>query len=544
MKTPLQATPGKRIERENALPGTDSFRTVRILGLPVQAILFLLLTIAIALLWSHVQLMWTDESYVFEGDAFGSLASVLHYQRTTPTSLDPFVYHLFAHLASDVFGAGAFAIRLPSLFGYLLMQICLFYFVRRVAGEWAGVFALGFPVLLGVFEYSVQARPYGLLLGWFALAMVCWQTAIHRTSYSRRTGIVSLVMLAIAIALAINTQYYGVLLLVPLCGAELVRCLERRRLDLPVVLAIAAGIAGMVFVLPFMKAAAEFRAHYYESGHVGYHFITHFYLWLFITGYVYRETWQHIIGAVVLLIAVLLLWGLWKRRSDAAIALPKAEVVFLVLLAALPFFGFLMARLATGVVEGRYVVPAVIGVTALLSICLGLVVRPRWAQRTLLLGLFIGVLGMGLVRIREQQASARSSITQMTLRPEVKAKLEAMPGQPIYMINPAYFQLISTYAPDLDLRSRVRLVYSSKEEMALGKSDYITRTVLHLEPVLPGKIVSFDALAQESGEQTFLLFHVPWVDWTDLALARAHAQVQPLGPGFFHGELKEVRFRP
>jgi 4-amino-4-deoxy-L-arabinose transferase-like glycosyltransferase len=166
-------------------------------------------------------------------------------------SFDPIAYHVLAWLAIRLFGAGAFAIRLPALLGFLLMQICLFFFVRQVASERAAVFALAYPALGGALYYSAEGRPYGLLLGFCALAMVSWQTATR--SESKRT--LALVTLALSTALALNTHYYGVLLLVPLCGAEMFRTFQRRRLDFPVIAAIGAGMAWIVFTLPFMKAA-------------------------------------------------------------------------------------------------------------------------------------------------------------------------------------------------------------------------------------------------------------------------------------------------
>ena len=160
----------------NSSDTTGSQRQFRIVGMPISAIVFLILTAVIALLWSHYQLLWTDEFYSLETDSVASVARLVHIQLTTPTSLDPLAYHIFAHAAIRLFGVGSFAIRLPSICGYLLMQICLFYFVRRITIERAAIFALAFPALVGIVTYSVQARPYGLLLGLSALAMVSWQT--------------------------------------------------------------------------------------------------------------------------------------------------------------------------------------------------------------------------------------------------------------------------------------------------------------------------------------------------------------------------------
>ena len=187
--------------------------------MPISALAFLILTAAIALLWSHYYLLWADEFGPLEAGSISSIGRLIHVQLTTPVSVEPLGYNVLIHVLIDLFGTSAFVVRLPSIFGYLLMQACLFYFVRRIASERVATFALALPALMGAFSYGVQARPYALLLGLSALAMLCWQTAARRDS--RRT--LALVGLALSLAMAVNTHYYGVLLFFPLCAAESVR---------------------------------------------------------------------------------------------------------------------------------------------------------------------------------------------------------------------------------------------------------------------------------------------------------------------------------
>ena len=112
-------------------------------------------------------------------------------------------------------GSGAFGLRLPALLGFLMMQTrslcCLFVFARRIGGRIAGTIALAFPVCTGIFYYASNARPYGLILGFSALAMVSWQAAV--TPGRRRTG--WLVALALALIAVINI-HYGFLIMVAL----------------------------------------------------------------------------------------------------------------------------------------------------------------------------------------------------------------------------------------------------------------------------------------------------------------------------------------
>src|ERR1017187_6806408 len=153
----------------------------------VLAVVFVCLTAALSLMWSHHKLMSQDEMYEFQTDSVGSVAELVQVQRTWPISLDPLLYHVLSHGAMRVFGVGAFAQRLPALKGFLLMQVCLFFFARNLAGERAGAVAAAFPVLTAPVFYSAGGRPYGLMLGLYALALLCWQVAI-RESGNRESG--------------------------------------------------------------------------------------------------------------------------------------------------------------------------------------------------------------------------------------------------------------------------------------------------------------------------------------------------------------------
>ena len=280
----------------------------------VMVVVFVLLTAALSLTWSHNKLMSQDEMYQFQTDSAGSLAELIHVQRTWPISLDPLLDHALSHGAMKVFGVGVFALRLPALLGFLLMQVCLFFFVRNLAGERAGVVAAAFPTQTAALYYSADGRPYGLMLGLYALALWCWQVATreagnreHGTGNRRRGW--ALVGLAASIAATINTHYYGLLLLGPVCAAEGFRSLQRRRMDWPVVAAICAGMAGFAAAWPFLQAADEFRKNYYNAGTVDPHDITLAYRSIFVDYTRMSMVAQHTWMVVLVAFAAALVWG-------------------------------------------------------------------------------------------------------------------------------------------------------------------------------------------------------------------------------------------
>ncbi|WP_158942194.1 glycosyltransferase family 39 protein [Granulicella sp. S190] len=507
-------------------------------ALPWPAVAFLILTAVLSLLWSHHKLMSQDEFFVLQTDNAPTYAQLLHIQRTYPISLDPLVYHTLVYLAIKAFGAGAFALRLPSLLGYLLMQLCLFYFVRRIANERAAIFALAFPALTATLFYAAEGRPYGLLLGLYALAMLSWQTATRRPS--QRTA--SLIVLAAAIALTLNTHYFGILLLPPVCAAELFRTIQRRKLDLPVLAVIVAGMASIVCALPFQKAAGEFRRNYYNAGEVGYHAITQAYRSLFVDYTHASLTLQHFAAIGLVLFAAILLFGTILQLRSKDIQLPEAELVLLIVLAALPFFGFLLARFVTHTIEVRYVLGAIVALTALLAIALLPLLRSRSTAAPILSALALAILCSGAIRIHAEQAKTSEVLAALVLPPQVKAALLASPSGLLYIQDMGTFETASYYQPDPDVRSRTTLVYSTPNELLWDHHDTASLTALHMRNFTRLRILPYEQLSTESGPHVFVLIHSGW-NWTDETFAADHDELTPLGSAM-KGDAVSVRFAP
>ncbi|HZL26309.1 MAG TPA: glycosyltransferase family 39 protein [Acidobacteriaceae bacterium] len=525
----------------------------------ITAAIFLILTAIISLVLSHHKLMSQDEFFVLQTDNAATISQLIHIQRTAPISLDPLTYHLLAHASMRVFGIHAFTLRLPSFLGYLLMQVCLFVFVRRIAGDRAAIFALAFPALTATLLYSAEARPYGLLLGLYALTLVAWQSAIHRPTHlsfrnaveesaSAPTEIVgtanrwpSLVLLTLSIALTLNAHYFGILLLIPLCAAELARTFHRRRIDFPVVAAILLGMAGIVFALPFQSAAAEFREHYYNGGTVGLRAISQSYRSLFVD---YTHTSllaQRILAILFVLCALALIAACVRRYRSGTLPLPFPESVFIFTLAALPFFGFLLARFVTHSIEVRYVLGAIIGITILLAAVLAPTLRRSTNYALALVLLFFAILTAGLLRIDAASRDSDEIRASLILSPQQKAALLASPTQLLYIQDMGHFEVASYYEPDLIVASHMALLYSRDEELRWDGHDTVSLTAMHMRDFTGFTIVPWDRLRAQPGPHILILMHSGW-DWTDQALAESHAEITPLGPAM-GGDAVSVTFQ-
>jgi len=494
----------------------------------LTAAIFLIVTAVVSLAWSHHKLMSQDEFFVLQTDSAATVSQLIHIQRTAPISLDPLTYHLLAHASISLFKANAFALRLPSLLGYLLMQAGLFVFVRRLAGDRAAIFALAFPALTATLFYSAEARPYGLLLGLYALTLVAWQSAIRRTPTAPGGRAASLTLLTIAIALTLNAHYFGVLLLIPLCAAEAARTFHRRRIDFPVAAAILLGMAGIVFALPFQHADGEFREHYYNGGIVGVRAISQSYRSLFVD-YTHASLGaQRCLAILFVLCALALVAACIRRCRNRTLALPFPESVFVFGLAALPFFGFLLARFVTHSIEVRYVLGAIIGITVLLAVVLEPTLRRNTNYALALVLLFFAIVTAGFLRVYAETRASDEILSSLILSPQQKAAVLASPSQMLYIQDMGHFEVASYYEPDLIVASHMALLYSRDEELRWDKHDTVSLTAMHMRSLTGFNIVSWDQLRAEPCPQILILIHGGW-DWTDEALAESHAQITPLG---------------
>ncbi|MGC9199421.1 MAG: glycosyltransferase family 39 protein [Acidobacteriaceae bacterium] len=508
--------------------------------MPAAAIALLLLSAAVALVRSHYQVLGVDE-YGFgllDFDRDSSLFRLLHVQLTTPLLLDPIGYNVLEYALIQLFGKGALVLRLPAIAGYLGMQACLFYFVRRIADERAATVALAIPALAGTVVYSVVSRPYGLWLGLSALAILCWQTAARH--HPRRAA--ALVGLALSLVAMVNTQYYAVLLFVPLFAGEAVRSLEKKAVDLPVLASLLIGMSGLLIGLPFVKATAPFRAFHTKLGNPSLHFITHAYLWLVVGFAALSVRAQHLIGLSVALLLLALAAGFVRLRSRVALRLPYAELVFLLLLSAFPVLGYLLALAATHFVEGRYIQPAVIGLAALLAILAAPLLRGRTVGRVVPWLLFFAIAGIGVATIRSERNRSQRMLASLIPDPATQAILDRFRGRPVYCVNHFQFEFIHYYSPSPELRSRVTLVAPRPSDFPNGPGADVSRQTANM--VVDGlpNVVTYAAASKPGTENLFLFPGYPG-DWSVRALADSHARIEPVGE-ILASMLASVRFPP
>jgi hypothetical protein len=313
---------------------------------------FLVLFMTVAALQASARALWYDELFTFYVSHFPSMGAVWAGLKQG-ADLNPPLLYVATRAAFGLFGDGPVATRLPAMIGFLVMSVCLFRFVARRSNALYGFVAMLFPWITGASRYAYEARSYGMVMGFSALALVCWQSASERKH--RRWALAGL---ALSIAGALASHCYAVLLFVPLGLGELVRTWRARRIDWPVWLSIGIAAPLVLTYLPMMHVNSGFAL---NNAKFAPRFAS---IWEFSVMILQPAVWPWLIGFAVVLLPA-------KREGESEetpeVRVPAHEIAAAAGLVAIPLCALLLAFALTHVFETRYGLPAVMGLGILFA---------------------------------------------------------------------------------------------------------------------------------------------------------------------------------
>jgi hypothetical protein len=290
------------------------------------------------------------------------------------TDLNPPLYHLAARASGLVVGNEALATRLPSLIGFAVATFALFVFLRRSLGDAFALVGAVAPTVSGLYVYAYEGRPYGLVLGFSAIALAAWQRRGDDASHLAGPLICSGALMA-----GTMTHYYAVLMVLPLATGELVRTRLRGRFDWVMGMAIASAIAPLPLLWPLIASARQFTEGFWSQPEI-------VQLWG-----LYRRLLEPL--DLIVLAAGLVASAFWlierttehnsvlrtRAVSQAPRNLPPDEIAVALALIALPIAGFSLAVTVTGAFHERYVLQVVLGLAMLFAWACARALRSRQA---------------------------------------------------------------------------------------------------------------------------------------------------------------------
>lgn len=392
------------------------------------------------------RLMWTDEFLTLYIARLPSLREVWA-ALLTGADVTPLLFFILTRASFFLFGANHISIRLPEMLGFWVMCLCLYQFVARRSSALYGFVALLFPLVTGAYAFAYEARPYGIVLGFTGLALLCWQ-AVAR-GYRRH---LSLICLGLSLAGALSNHYYAILIFFPLALGEFVRSISLRRIDLPVwlVFGLSAAIPLLLF-LPLIRQARVMSSGFWSAPH----------LRLLHSSYSFM-----LAPALVALVPALILLAVYlitcpqppdREPHRTLLSYELATVIGFILI---PVVIFIIAKLFTNAYHERYTLPTVIGLDILLALAAYNLPSGRAIISVVLI---ISLCGWFLVAQRTSLMSidARAQ-TQEQIIKSIRSEGDA--SLPIADFSLHTFMQLAHYAPE-DISAR--LVYLTDMDASL-----------------------------------------------------------------------------
>jgi len=408
--------------------------------------------------------LWNDELftlYISQLPSFGEIWAAL---LTGGEQIPPF-FHLVTRLSLNLLGVNELAIRFPQVLGFWLMSLCLFHIVAKRSSALCGFGAMLFPLVTGAYEYAHEGRPYGMVLGFAALALICWQKAAEEP---RRKAF--LIGLALSMAAAISSHYYAVFLLVPLGAGEAMRSIARKRFDLPIWIAFASGFIPLVLFLPLIQESIKQSSIFWAQPN-----------WRSALQFYYSM----LAPALMPIMAMLILSGFFavsqtSTRNDRmahAASMPSHEIVAALGFITLPFVAWTVAALFTGAMTPRYVISTIIG----LSIAIAFFPRSLSSGSAIVNGSFVICLLGGFFSVQLRGLQNIAEVQSHRVRAIELLHSNGHKRLPIVASDLNTFTTLAHYAPK---QIAERLVYLSDAQASLKylKHSSVDQGILDLKP--------------------------------------------------------------
>lgn len=435
---------------------------------------FSALYFAVAFALSSMKLLWLDELITLHIAKLGSLHSIWNALQRGVDPNPPLTY-LLVHASIGIFGEHEFAYRLPAILGYCVGLTSLFAYLKRLLPATWALAGTVISTTMAAFDYSYESRSYGLFYGLAMLAVFAWSWTVDpAASPSGRRW--SLLLMMVALAAGISTNYFAVLAFLPIAGGEAVRTFRRahkvsqheeqrlgfgsfwKAVDLRVWIALIVAGLPLLLYRPLIEGSiAEFAPYAWNKVSWGQVFDS------------YTEMVEMMLYPALALFALALVMRLigtrtkhicticrarimprWVNsvatRALDALAVPMHEAAAIFLLMAYPILGYLVASVRGGMLSPRFVIPVCFG----FAIAITLVAFQLFSQfrpaAVALLGFAIAWLICREFYVgywyEEQKQCFYNVLDRLP-----KAENAAPPGSPIVVSDPLMALTFQHYAP-------------------------------------------------------------------------------------------------
>ena len=313
-------------------------------ALDIAVGLLLLYTTALGLREAASRPFWFDEVFTVLLARLPAFGDVLRALADATDTSGP-MFYVFERSAARAHPDLELAYRLPSILASNLACGLVYVIARRDLGPIPACMAVLVLLMSQLYHaYSIEARPYALMVLCITLAIAAWQRA-ERWPGALLLGATSMV--------AVLTHYYSVFGLAPFVAAEMTHTARCRRVRPRVWLALGIGAVALMVSWPFLSSLRSYYgSHYWSNPTLAKTFASYDNLLSF------GPPGAGFGMAVALGLGLsLLALRLWAREDDDGTPRPTPEMLVLILgLLAVPVTVAVTARVMQGGFTDRYAI--------------------------------------------------------------------------------------------------------------------------------------------------------------------------------------------
>ena len=507
-------------------------------------LLILLVTLGYLLAFSHRKAIWIDEALTFYTIHGRTLLGLLRFQSTTPIVLEPPANDILLWATGRLFGYSIAALRLPSMLLFLALQVMIYRLASLLGGFRAGLFAAALAGGALWVNYGAEARPYALLTALTAGALLLWHAA-HTGSLDRRWVLVAL---ALTVALATTSQFYGAMIVLPVLAGEFAWCiLARRRPDLGLLATLGCGLLAIALDVPFLHAVRPYQPPRPLGTNVSWNQFLATYQWGFYLDIPWLKHFA--IGEnrwTILLLVIGIFGSLPGPRNTVAAAdpLPLRRALWAALLALTlyPLPALALAFFVTHFYAPRYALQCIVGLTVFVAVVVARSSRrlPNALTALIALAALIYISSLGWRQLRYQADHSAEVRAGYGVSAPVRSFLARHSQSPLYLTVDEC--ILYPFFGDRSFDPRLRCFASPALERRYDHSQLTSLTgyVLTHHTELPLAYADFNELHQQNPALMAYKSQI-LLSWIPKTLTAEHAQLTQIGPGF-GGDVLSVTF--
>ena len=409
---------------------------------------------------------------------------------------------IVARLAHHLIGDDHLGYRLPSIVGLLLTVTCVYLILSKRLNRLTALAGATFLLCTELTPYAYEARPYALMVGCIALAILAWQ----RVNNSR----LHFAVLAASLAAAVSLHYYAIFVWPAFAIAELTVWVARRRFRVAVWLSLLAGAVPLFCFAGLLSQLSKYYGQNYwarpqfkqiYSTYNGLLNVDSHWGVIFAIGSTAIIIWLNIIKPPSV--------GASGDEEKESKSVPIEEQVLALALMWLPVIAVIAAKISHGGLTERHMLPAILGCALTLGYAIE---KLPGAGRLLLLILFLmnyeassvpvlrDVMSGSLLAQRKSEELEMTTLTGQLRKPSL----------PI-VVGPELDYLPIVYYASPSFRQRLYVIMDPSAAVTYLDTASVDLSLLALQPYYPFQADNFDGFILN--HQQFYLISGSDFDW-------------------------------